>query len=150
MKVQAPTSVYAVGGKYDMNDNSDTPDTLDVHYQYPGFTHIFTVRRSHYNYGFPDRPQHIWDKRAQASPREPQVLMASPHGIEFHGTKEILTLDRSGWIVRAEGRAGEMRCTAILNNISRMCGTSYTASVTAMKTQPQPSQTCTAPPQRFI
>src|SRR5262249_54989436 len=39
MRAQAPLSVYAVGGKYDMKDNSDTPDTLDVHYEYPNFLH---------------------------------------------------------------------------------------------------------------
>jgi predicted dehydrogenase len=81
MQVRAPRSVYACGGKFDMQENSDTPDTLDVHFEYPHFTHIYTVRRSHYNYGF--------DKQS--------------HGMEFHGTKGVLTLDRGGWVVRAEG-----------------------------------------------
>jgi predicted dehydrogenase len=81
VNVQAPLSVFATGGKYDMKDNSDTPDTLDVHYQYPGFTHIYTVRRGPYHYGAPDRS----------------------HGMEFHGTKGVLTLDRGGWVVTAEG-----------------------------------------------
>src|SRR4029077_12966320 len=45
MQVQSPLSVSAVGGKLEMKDNSDTPDTLDVHYEYPGFTHVYTVRR---------------------------------------------------------------------------------------------------------
>jgi predicted dehydrogenase len=81
MKVQAPLAVFAPGGKYDMKDNSDTPDTLDVHYQYPGFTHLYTVRRSLYHYGTPHRD----------------------HGMEFHGSKGILTLDRGGWVVYPEG-----------------------------------------------
>jgi predicted dehydrogenase len=81
MNVKAPLSVWGTGGKYDMKDNSDTPDTLDVHYQYPGFTHIYTVRRGPYHYGSPDRS----------------------HGMEFHGTKGVLTLDRDGWVVTAEG-----------------------------------------------
>jgi predicted dehydrogenase len=81
MKVQAPLSVFATGGKYDMKDNSDTPDCLDVHYQYPGFTHIYTIRRSLYHYSKPDRS----------------------HGMEFHGAKGVLTLDRGGWVVPAEG-----------------------------------------------
>ena len=80
-KQRAPHAVYACGGKFDMKDNTDTPDTLDVHYSYPGFTHIYTVRRSYYNYGF--------DRKS--------------HGMEFHGTKGILTLDRGGWVVHAEG-----------------------------------------------
>src|SRR6516165_445341 len=81
MKVQAPIGVWATGGKYDMKDNSDVPDTLDVHYVYPGFTHIYTVRQAMYHYGNPDRS----------------------HGMEFHGSKGILTLDRGGWVVTAEG-----------------------------------------------
>jgi predicted dehydrogenase len=77
MQVRAPLAVHATGGKYDVRDNSDTPDTLDVHCQYPGFTHIYTVRRGMYHYGAPDRS----------------------HGIEFHGTRGVLTLDRGGWVV---------------------------------------------------
>jgi predicted dehydrogenase len=81
MKVQAPLAVFAPGGKYDMKDNSDTPDTMDAHYQYPTFTHIYTVRRSIYHYGTPARD----------------------HGMEFHGSRGILTLDRGGWVVYPEG-----------------------------------------------
>ncbi len=77
MNVQAPRAVWSTGGKYDIPDPSDTPDTLDVHYQYPTFTHIYTVRRGVYHYGRPDRS----------------------HGIEFHGSRGVLTLDRGGWVV---------------------------------------------------
>jgi predicted dehydrogenase len=87
MKVRAPLTVFSTGGKYDIKDNSDTPDVLDVHYQYPGFTHIYTVRRALYHYSAPDRS----------------------HGIEFHGTNGVLTLDRGGWVVTAgnDHMAGE-------------------------------------------
>jgi predicted dehydrogenase len=81
-QARAPLSVYACGGKFDMKENTDTPDTLDVHYEYPGFTHVYTVRRSFYNYGFDPKPG---------------------HGMEFHGSKGVLTLDRGGWVVHAEG-----------------------------------------------
>jgi predicted dehydrogenase len=81
MKVRAPLGVWATGGKYDMKDNSDTPDTLDVHFDFPRFNLIYTVRQSMYHYGKPDRG----------------------HGMEFHGSKGILTLDRGGWVVTAEG-----------------------------------------------
>jgi predicted dehydrogenase len=77
MSVTAPLAVHATGGHYDVMDGSDTPDTLDVHYQYPTFTHLYTVRRGLYHYGAPDRS----------------------HGIEFHGTRGVLTLDRGGWVV---------------------------------------------------
>jgi predicted dehydrogenase len=77
MKVHAPTSVFASGGKFEMKDNSDTPDTLDVHYEYPTFTHVYTVRRGRVHGGFGGRG----------------------HGMEFVGTEGTLTLDRGGWVV---------------------------------------------------
>ena len=52
MKVQAPLSVSAVGGKHEIKDNTDTPDTLDIYYEYPGFTHVYTVRRGRTLFGF--------------------------------------------------------------------------------------------------
>jgi predicted dehydrogenase len=77
MKVQAPLAVFAQGGKFEMRDISDTPDTLDVAYEYPTFTHIYTVRRGVLHGGFGGRT----------------------HGMEFQGTKATLTLDRGGWVV---------------------------------------------------
>jgi predicted dehydrogenase len=82
MKVRAPLAVSAVGGHYDVKDIADTPDTLDVTYEYPSFTHIYTVRRGRTHGGFGGRG----------------------HGMEFQGTKGTLTLDRGGWVVTpAEG-----------------------------------------------
>lgn len=84
MKAHSPLSTYAIGGKYEMKDNSDTPDTLDVHYTYPGFTHIYTVRRGMYSYG-------------------PEFVNKPQHGMEFHGTNGVLHLHRGGWLVTAAG-----------------------------------------------
>jgi predicted dehydrogenase len=81
MKVQAPLSVSAVGGKQEMRDNSDTPDTLDVYYEYPNFTHIYTVRRGQTLFGF----------------------YGKEHGMEFQGTNGTLTLDRGGWFITPQG-----------------------------------------------
>jgi predicted dehydrogenase len=81
MDVKAPLSVAAVGGKEEMTDNSDTPDTLDVYYEYPDFTHIYTVRRGQTLYGFHGKG----------------------HGIEFQGSDGTLTLDRGGWWLAATG-----------------------------------------------
>jgi predicted dehydrogenase len=81
MNVSAPLSVSAVGGKQEMKDNSDTPDTLDVYYEYPTFTHIYTVRRGRTLFGFYDKS----------------------HGMEFQGTNGTLTLDRDGWFVTPQG-----------------------------------------------
>jgi predicted dehydrogenase len=80
MKVKSPLSVTAQGGKQDITDNGDAPDTLDIYYEYPGFTHIYTVRRGQSLYGFHHKS----------------------HGMEFEGTKGILTLDRGGWYVTSQ------------------------------------------------
>jgi predicted dehydrogenase len=77
MKVASPRSVSAVGGKQEMKDNSDTPDTLDIYYEYPGFTHVYTVRRGRTLFGFHGKS----------------------HGMEFEGTGGTLTLDRGEWFV---------------------------------------------------
>ena len=77
MNVQAPISVAATGGKFEVKDISDTPDTLDITYEYPGFIHIYTVRRGRTHGGFGGRN----------------------HGMEFVGTQGTLTLDRGGWVV---------------------------------------------------
>lgn len=82
MRVKAPLAVTAAGGKYEMQDDSDTPDTLDVTYEYPGFVHHYCVRRGRLHGGFGGRS----------------------HGMEFVGTKGTLFVDRGGWTVTpAEG-----------------------------------------------
>ncbi len=84
MKARAPLSVFASGGKYEMKDNSDTPDTLDVVYTYPGFTHLYVVRRGAYDYGN-------------------EFMNKARHGMEFQGTRGVLLLHRGGWQVLPEG-----------------------------------------------
>jgi predicted dehydrogenase len=82
MKVQAPLSVGTSGGKLEIHDNTDTPDTLDIYYEYPGFTHVYTVRRGKTLFGFP-----------------------GGHGIDFHGTDGVLKVDRGGWTVTKPGES---------------------------------------------
>jgi predicted dehydrogenase len=81
MNVSAPLSVAALGPKREMHDNGDTPDTLDVYYEYPQFTHIYTVRQGRTLYGFHGKD----------------------HGMEFQGTNGTLTLDRGGWFITPPG-----------------------------------------------
>lgn len=81
MNVKAPLSVSAVGGRHEIKDNSDTPDTLDVFFEYPQFTHVYTVRRGRTLYGFHRKG----------------------HGMEYQGVNGTLTLDRGGWFVTPEG-----------------------------------------------
>ncbi|MCI0365970.1 MAG: Gfo/Idh/MocA family oxidoreductase [Phycisphaerales bacterium] len=67
-----PTAITALGGKYYIKDNRDTPDTLQVTYEYPGF--ITTYENRLHN---------------------SQSMFNQGYGITFHGTKGTLFVDRS-------------------------------------------------------
>lgn len=87
MQVKAPLAACASGGKYVLRDISDTPDTMEVLYDYPGFTHIYTIRRCCDNSAF--RGEH--------------------HGIEFQGSDGTLVLTRGGWNVLPEKKEDKDR-----------------------------------------
>ncbi len=81
MKVDGPNAITASGGKYYLQDNRDTPDTLQVTYEYPGFTCTYESRKCNGN--------SMYDKG---------------YGIQFHGTDGTLFLDRSGFQLYPEKR----------------------------------------------
>jgi len=81
MKVDGPNAVTASGGKYHLKDNRETPDTLQVTYEYPGFVCTYENRTCNGN--------SMYDKG---------------YGIEFHGTEGTLFVDRSGFEVYPEKR----------------------------------------------
>ncbi len=68
----APTSITALGGKYFIKDNRETPDTLQVTYEYPGF--VCTYENRVHN---------------------AQSMFGQSYGILFHGTNATLFVDRS-------------------------------------------------------
>ena len=74
-----PKSVVANGGKWVLEDNRTTPDTLDVLYEFDDFTMSFTNR--------------VWNAHI---PKE-----ADDHGIMFHGTLGSLQVSRAGYKVYA-------------------------------------------------
>jgi predicted dehydrogenase len=79
MNVEAPLTVTAAGSKYAIQDNRDTPDTIEALYEYPGFILTYSNR----------------------------VLNARPinghgYGIEFYGTEGTLFVDRSGYEIVPE------------------------------------------------
>lgn len=78
MNVKAPKAVSAAGAKYFLKDNRQTPDTLHVTYEYPGF--ILTFSHRALNRGRRNRT----------------------YGIEFYGTDATLFLDRSGYEIYPE------------------------------------------------
>lgn len=69
---QMPTSIAALGGKYWFEDSTETPDTLQVVYEYPGF--IAT-----------------WEHRSNNTEATKSRLM----GVTFHGTRGTLYVDRN-------------------------------------------------------
>jgi predicted dehydrogenase len=82
MQVDGPETVTAAGGKFFIEDNAETPDTLQVTYRYPHFVAVYENRwdnaNSMYNHGY---------------------------GIEFHGTDATMFVDRGGFEVFPETRA---------------------------------------------
>ncbi len=83
MQVKGPGTITASGGKYYIQDNAETPDTLQVTYEYenPRFVAVYENR---------------WDNSNSAN--------AKGYGIEFHGTDATLFIDRSGFQVYPELR----------------------------------------------
>src|SRR5580704_1035942 len=67
-----PTSATASGGKFYLRDNRETPDTLQVTYEYPGFLAVYENRESN--------QQSMFDRG---------------YGILFHGERATLFVDRS-------------------------------------------------------
>jgi predicted dehydrogenase len=67
-----PTSATASGGKLYLSDNRETPDTLQVTFEYPGFLAVYENRESN--------QQSMFDRG---------------YGILFHGERATLFVDRS-------------------------------------------------------
>jgi predicted dehydrogenase len=74
MEVEAPTRIAAAGGKLVLQDNRETPDTLDVLFEYPEFIATYANRKT--NAYTPD---------------------GHDYGILFYGTDGTLFVDRSGY-----------------------------------------------------
>jgi predicted dehydrogenase len=79
MKVDGPTAVAASGSKFFLEDNSDTPDTLQVTFEYPNFICTYENRLCNGN-----------------------SMYGHGYGIEFHGTDGTLFVDREGFQVYPE------------------------------------------------
>lgn len=73
-----PRRISAQGGKYLIQDNRTTPDTLEVAWEFEDYLLTFSNR--------------VWN---------PQLLEGtqSDHGIVFYGTKGLLRVDRGGYEV---------------------------------------------------
>jgi predicted dehydrogenase len=81
MKVEAPLAVSASGGKFALNDNRETPDVLQVTFEYPGFVCVYENRLINGS-----------------------ALNSRTAGIAFHGVNATLTVSPSGYEMVTERR----------------------------------------------
>ena len=81
MKVDAPKTVSAVGGKFCLSDNRETPDTIVASYEYPGFVMTYENR--------------VTNGRG---------INGNNYGIELYGTDGTLFVDRGGFEITPETR----------------------------------------------
>ncbi|MFQ6096456.1 MAG: gfo/Idh/MocA family oxidoreductase, partial [Armatimonadota bacterium] len=100
MGVDAPLAVAASGGNYVFDDARETPDTLEVVWDYPGFTALYSL---HQGNGYP-----FWFPTSLREPVEQDGQTFRPiggkgYGMVFYGTNGTLFLDRAGWIITPEG-----------------------------------------------
>jgi predicted dehydrogenase len=83
MGVEIPQTVVASGGKLYFRDRRDTPDTHEVTWEYPGFVLHYTALH-HNSYGHNGSPGN---------------KPFGSYGIQFHGTRATLFVDRAGYEV---------------------------------------------------
>ncbi len=96
MSVDAPRSAAAAGGRYELKDGAETPDVLQITYEYPGF--VLSYEASMLNgHGCGGRtPGKKYYLTRGAEDR--------PHGMAFYGTNGTLFVDRVGFEVYPEPR----------------------------------------------
>ena len=81
MAADYPKAISATGGKLLLADNRETPDTIVVTYEYPGFVCTYENRECNGN-----------------------QINGKSYGITFHGTEGTIMLDRSGFELIPEKR----------------------------------------------
>ena len=79
MGVEAPLTITAMGGKYALKDNRETPDTLVVTYEYPGFVCTYENRECN-----------------------GMSVNGQGYGISFHGTDATLFINRNYFEITPE------------------------------------------------
>jgi predicted dehydrogenase len=96
MNVEGPSEISAQGGKLYLQDNRETPDTLQVTYQYPGFVCVYENRECN-----------------------GARLDGHGYGICFHGSLGTMFLDRAGFeIIPEKTPKGVNKCEPIAEKSS--------------------------------
>jgi predicted dehydrogenase len=81
LKADGPSVITASGSKFLLTDNRETPDTLQVTYEFPGCVVTYENRECNGN-----------------------SMYGKGYGIEFHGTEGTLFVDRAGFQLHPEKR----------------------------------------------
>jgi len=87
MGVESPKTAVCTGGKLVVDDMSDTPDTIEASWEFPGFVMQYSYRGFNNFHTVQQRPNH--------------------HGICFHGNKATMVLDRSGYEIYNDSEPGK-------------------------------------------
>ncbi len=96
MGVDAPVAVTAFGGRYELKDGGDTPDVLQITYEYPGF--VLSYEASMINgHGVGGRTAGFKNYLTRGATDR-------PHGQAYYGTNGALYADRVGFEIYPEPR----------------------------------------------
>jgi predicted dehydrogenase len=98
MGATAPVTVSASGGRYGLTDGAETPDFVQVTYEYPGF--VLSYEASMLN-GHGAAGRTPGKKYYQARGAEDH-----PHGEAYYGTNGTLIIDRLGYEIFPELKGG--------------------------------------------
>ncbi len=79
-----PTSISAQGGRFYVDDNTETPDTMLVTYRYPNFIGSYESRTVN-----------------------PMPIYNDTYGTSFHGTKATLMVNRGGYSLFPNAKGAE-------------------------------------------
>jgi predicted dehydrogenase len=111
---EMPSMITAVGGKYWLTDNRETPDTLQVTYEYPSG----------------------WIATYENRNNNSQSFFGKSGGISFHGTKGTVFVDRSEYRVVPE--RGATLTEAVVKSSNNMNMAHWENFVACMKSRQRP------------
>ncbi len=98
MRAVAPLTVSASGGRFSLRDAGQTPDILQVTYEYPGF--VLSYEACNLNaHGLGGRSPGMKYYNARGEDDR-------PHGMAFYGTEGALFADRIGYEIYPERKPG--------------------------------------------
>jgi predicted dehydrogenase len=100
MGVDAPLTISASGGRFGLTDGAETPDTVQVTYEYPGFVMSYEATMLNAHGAGGRTPGRAYYQARGRSDR--------PHGEAYYGTNGTLVVDRLGFEIypELEARSG--------------------------------------------